>query len=109
MYARCGEMDEARRVFDVADEHDDVSWNSLLSGYVRAGARDEMLKVFALMSWHGMGWNSFALGSVIKCCCSFGDDIAGHIAEAVHGCVVKAGLENDVFLASAMIDMFLSG
>ncbi|CAO1943128.1 unnamed protein product [Urochloa humidicola] len=106
MYARCGEMDEARRVFDVADEHDDVSWNSLLSGYVRAGARDEMLKVFALMSWHGMGWNSFALGSVIKCCCSFGDDIAGHIAEAVHGCVVKAGLENDVFLASAMIDMY---
>ncbi|CAO1947314.1 unnamed protein product [Urochloa humidicola] len=106
MYAKCGEMDEARRAFDVADEHDDVSWNSLLSGYVRAGAYEEMLKVFALMCRHGMGWNSFALGSVIKCCCSFGDDIAGQIAEAVHGCVVKAGLETDVFLASAMIDMY---
>ncbi|RCV29142.1 hypothetical protein SETIT_5G460300v2 [Setaria italica] len=105
MYARCCEMDEARRVFDAADEHDDVSWNSLLSGYVRAGAHQEMLKVFTLMCRCGMGWNSFALGSIIKCCPS-GVDIAGHIAEAVHGCVVKTGLATDVFLASALIDMY---
>ena len=105
MYARCGAMDEARRVFDVSDEHDDISWNSLLSGYVRAGAHEEMLKVFTLMCRHGMGWNSFALGSVIKYFSS-GVDIAGHSAEAVHGCVVKAGLDTDVFLASAMIDMY---
>ncbi|TKW18958.1 hypothetical protein SEVIR_5G466800v4 [Setaria viridis] len=105
MYARCCEMDEARRVFDAADEHDDVSWNSLLSGYVRAGAHQEMLKVFTLMCRCGMGWNSFALGSIIKCCSS-GVDIAGHIAEAVHGCVVKTGLATDVFLASALIDMY---
>ncbi|RLN24480.1 hypothetical protein C2845_PM07G35420 [Panicum miliaceum] len=52
-----------------------------------------------------MGWNSFALGSVIKCFSS-GVDIAGHTTEAVRGCVVKAGLDTDVFLASAMIDMY---
>ncbi|KAL6616743.1 hypothetical protein ACP70R_039013 [Stipagrostis hirtigluma subsp. patula] len=105
MYAGCGEMDKARRVFGVADEHDDVSWNSLLSGYVRAGDRKEMLKVFSLMRRCGLGLNSFALGSVVKCC-SCGDDIGEHIAEAVHGCVVKAGLDTDLFLASAMIDMY---
>ncbi|XP_062208146.1 pentatricopeptide repeat-containing protein At3g13880-like [Phragmites australis] len=105
MYSKCGKMDEARRVFDVADEHDDVSWNSLVSGYVSAGAHDEMLRVFSLMRRCGMGLNSFALGSVIKCC-SCGGDIGGCIAEAVHGCVVKAGLDSDVFLASAMIGMY---
>ncbi|KAL6853934.1 hypothetical protein ACP4OV_019963 [Aristida adscensionis] len=105
MYARCGEMDVARRVFDAADERDDSSWNSLLSGYVRAGDREETLKVFGLMRQRGLGLNSFALGSVIKCCSGSGD-IGGHIAEAVHGCVVKAGLDADVFLASAMIDMY---
>lgn len=107
MYARCGEMGEARRVFDAAKERDDVSWNSLLSGYVRAGAREEMLKVFSLMCRHGIGWNSFALGSIIKCYASGGgDSVGGHIAEAVHACVVKAGLDADLFLASAMIDMY---
>jgi pentatricopeptide repeat protein len=105
MYARCGQMDEARRVFDVAVERDDVSWNSLISGYVRTGAPQETLRVFSLMRRCGMGLNSFALGSVIKCC-SCGGDNEGHIAEAVHGCVVKAGLDSDVFLASAMIDMY---
>jgi pentatricopeptide repeat protein len=39
MYARCGDMGEARRVFDAAAVHDDVSWNSLLSGYVPVPAR----------------------------------------------------------------------
>ncbi|PAN26434.1 hypothetical protein PAHAL_5G012200 [Panicum hallii] len=105
MYARCGEMDHARRVFDIADEHDDVSWNSMLSGYVRAGAHEEMLKVFTLICRHGMGWNSFALGSLIKCFSS-GVHIAGYTAEAIHGCVVKAGLDTDVFLASAMVNMY---
>ncbi|XP_066313290.1 pentatricopeptide repeat-containing protein At3g13880-like isoform X1 [Miscanthus floridulus] len=105
MYAACGEMGEARRVFDAAEEHDDVSWNSLLSGYVRASAREETLKVFSLMCHHGIGWNSFALGSIVKCCAS-GGDVGGHIAEAVHGCVVKAGLDAHLFLASAMIDMY---
>jgi pentatricopeptide repeat protein len=112
MYARCGEMGEARRVFDAAEERDDVSWNALLSGYVRAGAREETLEVFSLMCRHGLGWNSFALGSIIKCCASSssyaaaGDVGGGRIAEAVHGCVVKAGLDADLFLASAMIDMY---
>ncbi|KAL5221767.1 hypothetical protein ABZP36_026480 [Zizania latifolia] len=105
MYARCGEMGEARRVFDVAKERDDISWNSLISGYVRAGSRQEMVRVFAMMRRRGMGLNSFALGSVIKCCSGCGDGTMD-IAEAVHGCVVKAGLEPDVFLVSAMIDMY---
>ncbi|XP_047060405.1 pentatricopeptide repeat-containing protein At3g13880-like isoform X1 [Lolium rigidum] len=95
----------ARRAFDAAEERDDVSWNSLVSGYVRAGARDEMLEVFALMRRRGMGLNSFALGSVIKCCSGSGDSVRD-IAAAVHGCVVKAGLDSDMFLLSAMVDMY---
>jgi pentatricopeptide repeat protein len=76
MYAGCGDMGVARRVFDAAVVHDDVSWNSLLSGYVRAGtgAREEVLRVFALMRRCGMGLNSFALGSVVKCCSGSGGD-----------------------------------
>jgi pentatricopeptide repeat protein len=109
MYARCGDMGEARRVFDAAGEdRDDVSWNSLLSGYVRAGAREEVLRVFALMRRCGMGLNSFALGSVVKCCSGSGGDssVRGTAVAAVHGCMVKAGLDSDVFLASAMVDMY---
>ena len=61
------------------------------------------------MCHNGIGWNSFALGSIIKCCASGsggGDDVEGRIAEAVHGCVVEAGLDADLFLASSMIDMY---
>ncbi|WVZ67346.1 hypothetical protein U9M48_016436 [Paspalum notatum var. saurae] len=105
MYARCGQMDEARRVFDAADDRDAVSWNSLLSGYVRTSAREEVMEVFALMCRCGLGWNRIALGSVIKFC-SAAADHGDRIAEAVHGCVVKAGLDTDLNLASALVDMY---
>jgi pentatricopeptide repeat protein len=61
MYAGCDEMGEARRVFDAAEERDDVSWNSLLSGYARAGAREETLEVFSLMCRHGVAWGGVEL------------------------------------------------
>ncbi|KAL9153407.1 hypothetical protein ABFS82_10G046700 [Erythranthe guttata] len=33
MYSKCGDMEEANKVFDKMPAHDIVSWNSLLAGY----------------------------------------------------------------------------
>ncbi|KAJ0025026.1 hypothetical protein Pint_07294 [Pistacia integerrima] len=45
MYCKCGEVDQARLLFEKPSELDDVSWNSLISGYVRIGAIEEALGV----------------------------------------------------------------
>ncbi|KAH7680902.1 TPR-like protein [Dioscorea alata] len=104
MYSKCGDLDGARRVFDSSDELDDVSWNSLISALVRVGLIEETQRVFARMHQAGMKMNSFALGSVLKACSSFAG--SKELGRVIHGCVVRVGLDSDVFVGSAMLDLY---
>ncbi|XP_043726014.1 pentatricopeptide repeat-containing protein At3g13880 [Telopea speciosissima] len=105
MYSKCGRIDQARCLFDNSDELDDVSWNSLIAGYVQVGSNDEMMKVLIQMYQSGFKLNTFALGSVIKACCSnfHGSKVIGKM---LHGCTIKLGLDFDVFVATALLDMY---
>ncbi|OWM72414.1 hypothetical protein CDL15_Pgr018299 [Punica granatum] len=49
MYSVCGNMRDARRVFDGSPELDRVSWNSILAGYVQIGDVEEAKRVFDRM------------------------------------------------------------
>ncbi|KAJ0788656.1 putative tetratricopeptide-like helical domain superfamily, DYW domain-containing protein [Helianthus annuus] len=49
MYAVCGDMVDARKVFDESPVRDLVSWNSILAGYVQMGDVEEAKVVFDQM------------------------------------------------------------
>ncbi len=49
MYAKCGSMDNACKVFNKMPSHDVVSWNALLGGYAMHGQGKTALKHFKLM------------------------------------------------------------
>ncbi|KAK9065298.1 hypothetical protein SSX86_016681 [Deinandra increscens subsp. villosa] len=49
MYAVCGVMIDARKVFDESPVRDSVSWNSILAGYVQMGDVEEAKLVFDKM------------------------------------------------------------
>ncbi|KAM7496510.1 hypothetical protein LguiA_020924 [Lonicera macranthoides] len=49
MYARCGKIDEAKRVFSSMGEHDLISWNSVLSGCAHHGFGKEAVEMFEQM------------------------------------------------------------
>ncbi|KAK1412337.1 hypothetical protein QVD17_33507 [Tagetes erecta] len=49
MYAVCGEMMDARKVFDESPVRDLVSWNSILAGYVQMGNVEEAKLIFDTM------------------------------------------------------------
>ncbi|PIN04248.1 hypothetical protein CDL12_23217 [Handroanthus impetiginosus] len=49
MYSKCGNMEEATKIFDNMSEHDVVSWNSLLSGYILNRQGDKALAVWKKM------------------------------------------------------------
>ncbi|GJS54009.1 pentatricopeptide repeat-containing protein [Tanacetum coccineum] len=42
MYSKCGRVDIARVVFEKCGELDEVSWSSMIAGYVKGGLYDEM-------------------------------------------------------------------
>nr|GLL37415.1 pentatricopeptide repeat-containing protein At3g62890-like [Ipomoea trifida] len=49
MYAVCGNMGDARKVFDESPVRDLVSWNSILAGYVEAGNAEESMMIYDQM------------------------------------------------------------
>lgn len=49
MYAQCGLLEEAKRVFDWGLERDLYSWNILMSGYIRSGEMGRAKEVFLEM------------------------------------------------------------
>lgn len=49
MYAKCGKIDDAEKVFSSMVEHDIVSWNSLLSAYAHHGCGRKAVALFEQM------------------------------------------------------------
>ncbi|XP_042422060.1 pentatricopeptide repeat-containing protein At3g13880-like [Zingiber officinale] len=104
MYSKCGKIGEARLVFASSTEVDDVSWNSLISSYVRIGWDEETLRTFAQIHRLGIQMNPFALGSVLKSCSNISNAV--ELGKMIHGCITKVGLDSNVFLGSALIDLY---
>jgi pentatricopeptide repeat protein len=60
MYAKCGRMNAAKRVFGEASEKDGISWNTMVSGFANAGMFDLASRFFSeapsrdLISWNAL-------------------------------------------------------
>ncbi|CAL9227493.1 unnamed protein product [Arabidopsis halleri] len=49
MYAKCGSIAEARRLFDLMPKKNEVTWNTMISGYGLHGHGQEALTIFSEM------------------------------------------------------------
>ncbi|KAJ0848640.1 putative tetratricopeptide-like helical domain superfamily [Helianthus annuus] len=105
MYSNCGRVDQARVVFDKCDGLDDVSWNSMIAGYGKAGLYNKMLQILVKMHQSGGKFSSYVLGSVLNACCaSF--DFSLTWGKSLHSCSVKLGWDLDVIVGTALLDMY---
>eukprot|EP01018_Ginkgo_biloba_P026298 Gb_06232 [translate_table: standard] len=74
MYAKCGSVENARKVFENMPKRNVVSWNAMIAGYVQTGQLEEALKLFHKMPERNVvSWNSIIAGYVQN----------GHIDEAL--------------------------
>ncbi|XP_022878136.1 putative pentatricopeptide repeat-containing protein At1g69350, mitochondrial [Olea europaea var. sylvestris] len=102
MYANCGKLNYAHEVFDMTKDRHIVSWNILISGYVREQMTNEAFTLFVQMFIKGILPDSFALASVLSAC---GDTGFSKFGCQVHGCAIKTCLLNE-FVQNALIDMY---
>lgn len=67
MYANCGFLSEAQRIFDEAMEFDVVAWNTMIMGLVKCGEIHKSRRLFDMMLWKNtVSWNSMISGYVRK-------------------------------------------
>ncbi|XP_062101056.1 pentatricopeptide repeat-containing protein At2g13600-like [Humulus lupulus] len=102
-YSKWGEVDQAKFVFDEITEKDGVLLGSMISGYAQNLYGDEALKVFMEMRNMNLSPNDHTLTSVLNAC---GSLTVLQEGKQVHSLVTKMGSESNVFVASALIDMY---
>lgn len=100
---RLGLVDDARKLFDGMPERNLISWNAMISGYVKAGRFLDALEVFDQMRALGIEGNGFVAASAVVACTGAGVLARGR---EVHRWVEQSGITMDEKLATAVVDMY---
>ncbi|OVA17038.1 Pentatricopeptide repeat [Macleaya cordata] len=72
MYAKCGSIEEARKLFDATDRRDVVCWNSMISRYAQHGHAKEALFLFDKMRAEQIKPNYVTFVGVLSACSHVG-------------------------------------
>ncbi|XP_057839051.2 pentatricopeptide repeat-containing protein At3g26782, mitochondrial [Cryptomeria japonica] len=103
MYLKFGSIENALKVFDKVSQGNEVSWTAMIAGCSQNGYAGEVLALFHRMKLESIKPNSYTLVSFLSAC--------GHLAALqkgkwIHGYIIKCGFETDVFVGTALIDMY---
>ncbi|GJZ69978.1 pentatricopeptide repeat-containing protein [Tanacetum coccineum] len=104
---RNGEVDLAGEFFGKMGERNVISWNSVITGMVQGGRAKEGIRFFdemiGLRGEDKVFPDKITLASVVSACASLGWLDYG---KWVHGYVLRNGIECDVVIKTAMVDMY---
>ncbi|XP_042504394.1 pentatricopeptide repeat-containing protein At2g33680 [Macadamia integrifolia] len=103
MYAKCGDVNDARKGFDQLKDPDFVLWTSMIGGYVQNGENEEALNLYGMMQMEGILPNELTMASILKACSSLAALDQG---KQVHACTVKYGFSLEVPIGSALSTMY---
>lgn len=103
MYAKCGHVDKARRLFEQMNRKDVVAWSAMISGYSQARRCKEALGVFHDMQMANVLPNEVTMVSVLSCCAVLG---ALETGKWVHLYVKKKRMELTITLGTALMDFY---
>lgn len=103
MYLKCGNLVDARRVFDQTPERNVVSWTAMIAGYARHGFGWEALALFYQMQQMGVQPNQFTFAGVLPACRTLGSLEQG---KEIHQEIIRNGFESHVFVGTALVDMY---
>ncbi|KAI0499886.1 hypothetical protein KFK09_018094 [Dendrobium nobile] len=102
MYAKCGDIARARRIFDQIPDRDPIAWNSMLNGYIRHGLFPEAIETCRRMLVAGFEPDTVTVSSLLAGCASANCNIGLEI----HGWVLRRGLQRAVSVANSLITMY---
>ena len=103
MFAKCGELGKARRLFDRIHSRDVVAWSAMISGYTQADRCQEALAIFNDMQATNVNPNDVTLVSVLSACAVMGALETGKWA---HSYMRRKGLPLTVTLGTALVDFY---
>ncbi|GKV18302.1 hypothetical protein SLEP1_g28703 [Rubroshorea leprosula] len=103
-YGKCGEMEQCEKIFSrMSERRDEISWNSMISGYIHNELLPNAMNLVWFMMQRGHRLDGFTFSTVLSACASIATLERGM---EVHVCAIRACLESDVVVGSALVDMY---
>ncbi|OVA06237.1 Pentatricopeptide repeat [Macleaya cordata] len=103
MYAKSGDLKDARRQFELIEERDNISWNAIIVGYVHEKDEEEAFRMFQKMIFNGFVPEEVSLSSILSGCANLQ---ALEQGKQVHCFSVKVGLDLNIYAGSSLVDMY---
>ncbi|KAJ7295055.1 hypothetical protein O6H91_05G072700 [Diphasiastrum complanatum] len=103
MYAKCGSMGEAWRVFSKMPVHGVMAWNAMITGYINCWEEAKALEVYRQMQQEQVKPNRVTFVRVLTACASLGALEEGKL---VHEQIIRRRLELDIFVGSSLVNMY---
>ncbi|CAM8939910.1 unnamed protein product [Rhodiola kirilowii] len=105
LYAKCGDVRDARLLFDELGIVDLYIWTAMIVGYTQRDYPVKALRLFTGAKWKGLLPSSVTIASVLSAC---GQSSELSLGRSVHGMVVKFGWDRseDPAVRNALVDMY---
>lgn len=102
-YGKCHEVGFSEKVFDKMSERNSVSWCSMLAVYEQNNMEEMACALFSKARRAGVEPTDFMVSSVLSACAGLAALEPGRV---LHGLAVKACVEENIFVGSALVDMY---
>ncbi|KAL8474596.1 hypothetical protein ACS0TY_031157 [Phlomoides rotata] len=103
MYSKCGDIEDARVVFDTMPVKTTVGWNSIIAGYALHGYSEEALSMYYDMQDSGVKMDQFTYSMIVRVCTRLASLEHGKQA---HASLVRNGYGSDIVANTALIDFY---
>ncbi|KAL0460909.1 UNVERIFIED_CONTAM: Pentatricopeptide repeat-containing protein [Sesamum latifolium] len=102
-YGKGGIIEALEGVFSEMAEINEVSWNSIIGAFSYRGFRSKALDCFRAMISQHVKLNTVTIATMLP---TLIDLDLFNMGKEVHGFSVKKGMDSDIFVANALIDMY---
>ncbi|CAM6096132.1 unnamed protein product [Calypogeia fissa] len=103
VYIKCRALLDARRVFDEFEEKTVITWNMMIAGYAKSDRTESAMELFQRMRQEGAQPDEVTYLCILTACAS---PLALDWGKGVHARIRHAGLESDVRVGTALLQMY---
>ncbi|KAJ7951557.1 putative Pentatricopeptide repeat-containing protein [Quillaja saponaria] len=102
-YFQFGNIDAAKKAFSEIKKKDKICWTTMIVGYAQNRREEDALMLFGDMLYQNIRPDSFTISSIVGSCAKLASLYHG---QAVHGKAVLMGVDDNMLVSSALVDMY---
>ncbi|CAH9129678.1 unnamed protein product [Cuscuta epithymum] len=103
LYTQARDIKDARYMFEEIPKYDVIPWSFMIARYSQSDQCDEALDLFRQMRGTSVVPNHFTFTSVLQACATMSEMDLGM---QIHCHVKKVGLDSNVFVSNALMDVY---